>query len=165
MKWVIGPGRLVEGGIVVVRVHQFNISRQDNQLIIPFLQMFLFYVKVVFLMSTSGLAVWWRVAWWLQVGTLEGHQNKISWQGKTHPWADMEIFNQMLLRLGCWSSLCKRFLYLVAASMPKCLEREICFDFWGRMTLEVWYLMMKTLGINQGTTCASEHDSGAVHMG
>ena len=78
VKWVIGPGRLVEGGIVVVRVHQFKISRQDNQLIIPFLQMFLFYVKVVFLMSTSGLAVWWRVAWWLQVGTLEGHQNKIS---------------------------------------------------------------------------------------
>ena len=63
---------------MVVRVHQFKISRQDNQLIIPFLQMFLFYVKVVFLMSTSGLAVWWRVAWWLQVGTLEGHQNKIS---------------------------------------------------------------------------------------
>ena len=37
VKWVIGPGRLVEGGIVVVRVHQFNISRQDNKLTIPFL--------------------------------------------------------------------------------------------------------------------------------
>ena len=37
VKGVIGPGRLVEGGIVVVRVHQFEISRRDKQLIIPYL--------------------------------------------------------------------------------------------------------------------------------